>query len=387
MKSKPPISGIIASVLLVVLPQSTPGESGPIPGQPESRAAGTLESAKAEALKKYPQLGEVGSELNRALVARVRILRAQKPDFFKDPAWPLKLADEVAAANPKASGQSHDQSRESAVPGTPAARHIDYAPGTEVARLANQVIKESSGIASSRTNAGVFWTHNDSGGGPEFFALDEKGDDLGTFRVKGASATDWEDMAAFSTDKRNFLLLGDIGDNAAKRQSCTLYIVAEPRVRGHLGKPGAVPVAARMEFTYEDGPHNCETLMVDTARKEIILVSKISAFECQAYVLPLSVKDRTATAKRVATLKIPTATGGDISPDNLRAIITTYGDAYEYTRTPAEDWAAAFARAPRRVKLLRRRQGESICYGADGKTLYLTSELLPCPLVKVPPAD
>jgi len=293
MKPSPPISGIIASVLLVLLQQSTLGESGP----------------------------------------------------------------------------------------------TDYAPGTEVARLANQAIRESSGIASSRTNAGVFWTHNDSGGGPEFFAFDEKGDDLGTFRVKGATTADLEDMAVFSSDRRNFLVIGDIGDNAAKRQSCTLYIVAEPRVRAHPGEPDAVPVAARIEFTYEDGPHNCETIMADTARNEIILVSKIPAFECQAYVLPLKVEDGTATAKRVATLKIPTATGGDISPDSQRAIITTYGDAYEYTRTPAEDWAAAFARAPRLVKLPRRRQGESICYGPDGKTLYLTSELLPCPLIKVPPKN
>jgi hypothetical protein len=32
----------------------------------------------------------------------------------------------------------------------------------------------------------------------------------------------------------------------------------------------------------------------------------------------------------------------------------------------------------------RRRQGESICYGPDGKTLYLTSEQLPTPLWEVP---
>jgi hypothetical protein len=31
-----------------------------------------------------------------------------------------------------------------------------------------------------------------------------------------------------------------------------------------------------------------------------------------------------------------------------------------------------------------RRQGESICYGPDGRSLYLTSEKLPTPLIEIP---
>ncbi len=32
----------------------------------------------------------------------------------------------------------------------------------------------------------------------------------------------------------------------------------------------------------------------------------------------------------------------------------------------------------------QRNQGESVCYGADGRTLYLTSEFAPTPLLEVP---
>ena len=64
----------------------------------------------------------------------------------------------------------------------------------------------------------------------------------------------------------------------------------------------------------------------------------------------------------------------DFAADGLRAIVVTREDAYEFDRSPAESWSEAFARSPRLVPLPRRKQGESICYGPGGDTLYLTSE-------------
>ena len=120
--------------------------------------------------------------------------------------------------------------------------------------------------------------------------------------------------------------------------------------------------------------------------KVIYLVSKEVATECKVYAIPWprSASTRPVQAKAVGTLKIPTITAMDISPDGLRAIILTYGHACEYTRKPDEKWADAFAREPRWITMPARLQGESICYGADGKTIYLTSEKTPTPLVEVP---
>ena len=42
---------------------------------------------------------------------------------------------------------------------------------------------------------------------------------------------------------------------------------------------------------------------------------------------------------------------------------------------------------PQTRKARVRNQGESICYGRDGKTLYLTSEFAPTPLLEVPVAE
>ena len=74
-----------------------------------------------------------------------------------------------------------------------------------------------------------------------------------------------------------------------------------------------------------------------------------------------------------------------LSADGRRAIVVTYGPAYEFTRREGESWAKTFARGGRRLNMPLRSQGESICYGPDGKTLYLTSERLPTPLWQISP--
>jgi hypothetical protein len=77
----------------------------------------------------------------------------------------------------------------------------------------------------------------------------------------------------------------------------------------------------------------------------------------------------------------------DISPDGLRAVVLTYGDAYEYIRGTDKTWTEAFAHKGRVLSMPRRVTGESICYGADGMSLYLTSERTLQPLWEVPAAS
>jgi hypothetical protein len=73
----------------------------------------------------------------------------------------------------------------------------------------------------------------------------------------------------------------------------------------------------------------------------------------------------------------------DISSNGRRAVVLTYGDAYEFVRNSDEGWPEAFARRPLVIPMPKRPQGESICYGPDGVTLYLTSEKAPSPLWEV----
>ena len=276
-------------------------------------------------------------------------------------------------------------------PGSPVTSDspIIYGQGVELAELANQSINESSGIACSRSSPGIFWTHNDSGGEPVLYAFNPKGEDLGEFPVKGAKATDWEDIASFALSGQNYLLVADTGDNATRRDHCTLFIAREPDVVDKTTRPTELALISEQDFVYEDGPRNCESAAVDSTRREVLLVSKMTDPSCKVYMLPLPGKGRPkqAVAKAIATLSIPTTTAMDISPDGLRAVVLTYKNAYEYTRGATEDWGKAFASEPRVLTMPDRKQGESICYGPDGRTLYLTSEKRPTPLIEVAPKD
>lgn len=303
---------------------------------------------------------------------------------------------------------------------------VTYGPVRREATLTDQRIHESSGLAVSRRTPGVFWTHNDSGDPPRLFAIDRQGRTLATVTVGGAENVDWEDLASYELHGQAYLLIADVGDNKTQRDRCQLYIVPEPAVDpARVGQDLSVEVQTTIEFRYPDGPRNCEAVAVDTtsiwpfsfysmadlssmpaqAAGVVCLVSKTVLGPCGVYLLalpPASHRGRVVAMLsgcmfpspgsadlpvRIASPWVPMVTAMDISPDGRRAIVADYGNATEYVRRDGETWAGAFRRGGRRVQLPRRRQGESICYDADGRTLVLTSEGPSSPLWIVPAAD
>ncbi|MHC4562242.1 MAG: hypothetical protein ACYS8X_05655 [Planctomycetota bacterium] len=267
---------------------------------------------------------------------------------------------------------------------------IDAASAPDHTELANRQIHESSGLAASQLSDEVFWTHNDSGDVPRLFALGREGEDLATCAIAGAEHTDWEDMASYRLDGVSYLLIADIGDNAKRRPTCKLYIVREPMVDPtDRRKRITAPVAMTVEFRYANGPRDCEAIAVDPAEHTIYLIDKHVTPICSLYALPLP--DETPaeplTAEPVAAMFLPSVTGMAFSSDGRRAIVATYGHAYEYRRTADENWPKAFSRSPRSIAVPARRQGEAICYDPRGKGIVLTSEYVPAPLLFVPVGD
>ncbi len=198
-------------------------------------------------------------------------------------------------------------------------------------------------------------------------------------------------MASFQIDGKEHLLIGDVGDNAEKRQDCRLYLLEAPSIE-KLARGGEAKarVSMAIPFRYDDGIHNCESIGVDGKNKMIYVVSKkVGQKICKVYEIPLPEKEpnKPVLAKAIATLEIPTTTAMDMSVSGIRAVVLTYGNAYEYTRAKGESWADAFSKKPRVLQMPRRKQGESICYGTDGKTLYLTSEGVSQPLWEIKPVS
>ena len=93
-----------------------------------------------------------------------------------------------------------------------------------------RAIKETSGIAASRRVDNVWWVHNDSGDSARVFAINTSGQTLGEYALSGASAIDWEDIAAGPgpTAGVSYLYVGDIGDNDQKRRDLVIYRIPEP---------------------------------------------------------------------------------------------------------------------------------------------------------------
>ncbi|MCE5328029.1 MAG: metallophosphoesterase [Planctomycetaceae bacterium] len=284
-------------------------------------------------------------------------------------------------------------------PASKPAALIEYGPGRELCKLADPAITESSGLAVSRTIRNAFWTHNDSGDKPRLFAIDTSGKTVVTMTIEGANSVDWEDICSYIDFGKPTLLIGDIGDNPAARKTCTIYAVREPHIYpGATGATVKLSPAETIEFSYEGGPTNCESLAIDPTSRTIYMVAKGSTTTaaCKIFELPWPAKDRKGnrvdkgpyTAKIVGTVPRYMITGMDISSDGLRCVMCTYGSGLQYVRAPGETWPQAFARGGKEIDLPQRVQGEGICFGLDARTLYLTSETKkqgPSPLLEIPP--
>lgn len=272
-----------------------------------------------------------------------------------------------------------------------------YGPPRVLGRLDDAAINESSGIVASRANPGLYWTHNDSGDGPNIYALDEHGARRGTWRVRGASARDWEDIAAGPGPQSgsSYLYIGDIGDNEARRSEIIVYRVKEPTIKptdssSSKLKPLVTDETEVIRLRYPDGAHDAESLLVHPVTGDLFIVSKIPFANPTVYkaAAPLNTNGPT-TLKRIAELNVPSLfggliTGGDISPDGLRVALCDYVDGYELVLGDARAPFDQIWRQPLKpLDLGKRKQGESIAYRLDGRALLATSEGAHPPLIEV----
>jgi hypothetical protein len=252
--------------------------------------------------------------------------------------------------------------------------------------LENVEISEASGLASSRLYPGVLWTINDSGNEPLLYAVGVDGADLGTFRVEGAENFDWEALASFRWQNSAYLLIADVGDNWEQRRTVTLYIVKEPVITAtgiDNGRTAAIDWQIR--FTYEDGPQDCEAVAVDAVRQRVFLLSK-HRLKPVLYELKLQPTDQDAIAvahRLTAVPHINWPTAMDLTPDSLSAVVLTYNSGYLFRRRQNEDWASAFQRRPQRLRFNRLSQQEAASFGFYGKSVFVTSERRPAPLVRI----
>ncbi len=275
-----------------------------------------------------------------------------------------------------------------------------YQAPTTLGILRDPDIPESSGLVASRRNPGLLWTHNDSGDGPFAYCLDLRIRSCGVWRVTGAEAFDWEDIAIGPGPQAGepYLYLGDIGDNIAQRDEIVVYRVPEP-VAGASGEgplttkaaPASTAPAEAIRLRYPDGAQNAEALLVRPTTGDLYVIAKNpSSAAVYRAAAPLD-PSKVTTLTVVGAVRLGTGprgpelvTGGDISPDGRRVAVVTYGSGYELALPPGTDrFDAIWDQPPTPVAVGIRLQGESVAYRLDGRALITTSEMIPTPVQQV----
>ena len=220
--------------------------------------------------------------------------------------------------------------------------------------VASNAIKEASGIAASRRVDNVWWVHNDSGDSARVFAINTAGQTLGEYGLTGATATDWEDIAAGPgpTGGVSYLYVGDIGGNVTPRSTVEVYRVAEPLVdpSNPITTPQSLSGVDKLTLNYPDGTHDAEGLFVDPTTTDVFVVTKdLVGGVAGIYRAPAPVAGNSTIAlTKVATVSLGTfqgVTGADITPAGDVIGLRTYLGVFLFPRASGTSVTSAFSQS------------------------------------------
>lgn len=279
---------------------------------------------------------------------------------------------------------------------------------SEMGPIGSTDIDEASGLAASVSNPGIWWTHNDSGGRPEVYALDDTGRLVATVRLLGADAIDWEDIAVAVDDSGDEIVhVGDIGDNDANREHLTIYSFRAPRLADGDGagsmSPATIDVhAAATYVSYPDGPRDAEALLADRRDGALYVIDKDWSLQGHSTVHRVMIDDMSVAPtssggsdgaetdaengtengalsvvlemEHVADLRLPSVTlvtAADVSPDGSAVAVRGYGIEMLYHRGADDSIVDALTAEHCVGPNVDEMQGEAIAFAADNRS-YIT---------------
>lgn len=238
-----------------------------------------------------------------------------------------------------------------------------YAQTPQITRILPP-INEASGIADSRSG-GTLWVIEDSGNPPHLLSLQKDGSMAKQLPLVGAENVDWEELAMLDGD----LFIGDFGDNARQRPSCTIYQFTEP-----ASDSDSITSFKTIRFRYPDRSHDAEALLVDPQTKDIFIITKSDA---ASMIFKLSYPYSYTEMNTVAltgTLPFNGVTGATISKTGREILLKTYLNIYSFTREASETVDNALAKKPEQVAYQVEPQGEAIAFAQDLSGFFTLSE-------------
>jgi hypothetical protein len=222
-------------------------------------------------------------------------------------------------------------------------------------------IPEASGLAVSRRNRGLLWSHNDSGSAAVLFAIDPAGNVRGRVRLP-IRTRDWEDVSVARCSTGDCVYVADIGDNRATRPAVQIYRVPEPAAGDRETEPPQM-----FNATYADGPHNAEAMFIIGTDFFIVTRDRTGGL----YRAAAASASRPLRFDRIGELGLGAVTDAETSVDETSVVVRTSHEAVIY-RTA--DLIRGTISPSRRIPIdgLKEPQGEGVAL--DGAMLYLASE-------------
>mmetsp|Transcript_27099 Transcript_27099/g.59280 ORF Transcript_27099/g.59280 Transcript_27099/m.59280 type:complete len:561 (-) Transcript_27099:53-1735(-) len=262
-----------------------------------------------------------------------------------------------------------------------------FLPGVEVGIVSANPIREASGLAASRINPNVLYTHNDRGDVARIFAINTDGVFLGTVNLKFASNVDYEDISVGPGPDADasYIYVADTGNNFFERQprdNIVIYRFLEPTItaRNSVFEDQSTMIreidvlTLYYPFAFV---HDAETLLVDPTDGKLYIITKRNG---DNYVYRTTEAWEAGNAEKTleytGRMGSPDdATGGDVSADGMEVLVKNRGNVVYFRRnSPSDDLASLLVQQGLFLPYETEPQGEAIAFSANGNGYYTISE-------------
>jgi|GEM_PF-340163 len=251
---------------------------------------------------------------------------------------------------------------------------LDFEQGRQIGTVD---LDEISGIADSHRNTGIFYVHNDSGGGNFVYAINESGRIVQTFELQNAPDRDYEDISVALDPQTRVphVYLADLGNNAEAEITMNIYRFPEPSITAGQAARNVDQTVTSYRVRYSESGHDTESVFVDPANSDMYLLTKRdNPSEIYGLQWPLSTSSIN-TPQFLGDMQVTNLTAADITPDGKQIIARTVSRIYGWNRRDGESIADALKRTP--VQLPYRGnepKGEAIAWDYDNAGYYTTTE-------------
>jgi len=232
-------------------------------------------------------------------------------------------------------------------------------------------ITEASGITDSKSVPGHIWVQQDSGNPPMIYLVKHDGTIMDSVLLAGASNRDWEDMTAGPgpSEGKQYLYIGDIGDNNAAHPNCTIYRFEEP-----AAGVKSLNDYDRINYTYVDGARDAEAFVVDNNTKDIYIISKR---EQKSRLYRLAYPQSTTAmnqAEYIAELNYNQVVSAALGSGGTEMIVKTYTQLFHYKRKSTETITKMLESVPDTLGYQLEPQGEAITLTLNNSGFFTLSE-------------